>query len=52
MVEFMVDHFFWIWLASTAAIVIVPMILGALLVRKFNRDQEKGSFAGRGGILR
>lgn len=43
MTEFIVDHFFWFWLASTAAIVIVPMILGALLVRKFNRDQEKGS---------
>ena len=35
------ETMFWIWLASTAAIVIVPMILGALLVRKFNRDQEK-----------
>ena len=32
------EAMFWIWLASTAAIVIV----GALLVRKFNRDQDKG----------
>ncbi len=33
---------FWVWFGTMMAMAIVPLILGAMLVRKFNRDQENG----------
>lgn len=31
---------FWVWFGTMMGMVIVPMILGALLVHRFNREQD------------
>ena len=42
------ETMFWIWMATMTGIVVVPMIFGAILVHRFNKEQDKDEKKGQG----